>query len=605
MCFSPTYLRRVVIFMSAILPMQLSDVADAQDILPIFTSPVDITGFTVSLEAVAPDRGTGQMAPRPIPPDVGGPRLRELSTTPINIVFDTKWNGTTEQRSAGTAPIKLACDRIREMVTANALVESVTPYDVSCDFATSGSVFVEQAEGVLSMSYQLFNNVVRLRVTSPATCHPEHGNVFCPNDARFSIRFVMKLNTVIRTSPTICTLRSEKPKVLLSDVEIESENAVGSIAISILGEAFEFGEQALQNTVSESPIETDGAFAEIRSACSGPLSIMLATFTGLETELKLPGRLVFRAIHPPIAAPSFPNTSQSPSVPSFTRPLIAAPPVVKAGVEFGVRGQFFPPPIDPTRIELLVERDNPSTCRGGLTELEYGPVGATPQIYQIAAGASPSHRCADRPLVTGLQIATQYRFRVRDCDVLTCSPWSVPFEMTTLSGSGTGPVEISLDGATTLGTVDVDDTGSFETTVSLPPGTPEGTHDLSASTGGMSDTTSIEVVAPGAPQAVLMVTASYFGEEGCPMHQTEPNIVADKLFSLFGSGFVPGQVNLFLDSMDGLFIRSVDVGGDGTFCGTFHSPSLEFLGDHSIIAVQEGVPQASLAVKVNRPAPLQ
>ena len=227
---------------------------------------------------------------------------------------------------------------------------------------------------------------------------------------------------------------------------------------------------------------------------------------------------------------------------------------------------------------------------------------ATPQISQIAAEPSPSHGCANRHLVSALQTATQYRFRVRDCDVLTCSPWSVPFEMTTRSESGPGPVRITLDSGATLGTADVDDTGSFETIVFMPPDTPAGTHSLSAATGGTGDTISITVAAPSAPQGVLIVTGSYFGEEGCPMHEIPPYIAAGKLFGLFGSGFVPGQVNLFLDSMAGPYIGSVSVGGEGTFCGRFHSPGLEFLGSHKIIAVQDGSPRASLAVEVKRPA---
>lgn len=608
MCFSRTCLHRFAIIVSAMLFMQLSDVAEAQqDNLPIFTSPVDITGFPLSLEAVAPDRHTGQMVPQPIPPGVLGPGLTALLSTPINIVFDTRWNGTPEQRSAGTAPIQLACDGpngVRAKVMAQAQAEGEAAYDVSCDFATSGAVFVKQADGVLYMSYQLFNNVARFRSTSSLTCHPDGGDVFCPNDPSFKVTFAAELLTVIRTSPTICTLRSEKPKVFLHAVNIDGENASASLAIFFEAGRFTAGELAIQASISDSEVETDGAFAEIRTACanSGPVSNTLATFSELETDVRHPGGLVFRAIHPPIAAPSFQNTSQSESVPSFTRPSITAPPIVRAGFDFWVRGQFFPRPGDPTKVELVMEHDSTSTCRGGSTELEYGPVGATPQISQIAAASSPSHGCADRHIVSALQTATQYRFRVRDCDVLTCSPWSVPFEMTTQSESGPGPVEVTLDAGTKLGTADVDDTGSFETAVFMPPDTPAGTHSLSAATGDTGDTISITVAAPSGPQGVLVLTGSLSGVEGCPMDEVPPNIVAGKLFGLFGFGFVPGQVNLFLDSMAGPYIGSVGVDGTGTFCGRFHSPTLEFLGSHSIIAVQDGSPRATLAVTVNRPA---
>jgi hypothetical protein len=577
--------------------------ARAQD---IFTSPVEITGFPISFEAVAPDRNTGQMTPQSMPPGVSGPGLTKLSSTPVNIVFDARWNGTPEQRSTGTAPIQLACDGpegVRAKVMANAQVEGQTAYDVSCDFAKSGAVFVKQAEGVLYLSYQLFNNVVRFRSTSSLTCHPSGGNVFCPNDPRFTVTFAVELLTVIRTSPTICTLSTETPKVSLHAVNIEGENASASLAIFFFAGRFTAGELAMQATPSESSLDAGAAFDEISRACagSGSLSNILATLSKLETEVRHPGGLVFRAIHPPIATPSFRNVDQSESPPSLWRPSIAAPPIVRAGFDFRIKGQFFPRPRDPTKIELLIDRDGTSICRGGSTELEYGPVGAAPQLFQIAAAPSPSYRCADRHLVSALQTATQYRFRVRDCDVLTCSPWSLPFEMTTRSVSGPGPVEISLDWAT-LGTVDVDDTGSFDTAVFVPPDTPAGPHNLSAATGGISDTISITVVAPGAPQGILKVTGSPAGEEGCPMQEIPPNIVAGKSFGLFGFGFVPGQVNLFLDSMAGPYIGAGSVAGEGSFCGRFHSPTLEFLGTHSIIAVQEGITRASITVEVNRPA---
>jgi hypothetical protein len=598
-------MHRLVIIVSSILILQLSDVAEAQNVR-IFTTPVDITGFPVSFEAVAPDRHTGQMALQPFPPGVLGPGITELLSTPINIVFDARWNGTPEQRTAGTAPIQLACDGpggVRAQVMANVAAIGETAYDVSCDFATSGSVFVKQADGALHMSYQLFNNVARFRSTYNLTCHPDGVEFYCPNDPKFTVTFSVELLMVIRTSPTICALRSEEPKVFLHAVDIESENASASLAMFLFGGEFMALELAMQASIGDSKIDTDRAFAEIRAACetSGSVSKTLATFRELETEVRHPGGLVFRAVHPTITAPSFLTTSESDSTPSFFRPSITTPPIVRAGFDFWVRGHLFPRPIDPTKAYLNIRRDNTLTCRVGSTELEYGPVGATPQISQIASESEPSHRCADLHIVSALQPATQYRFRVRDCDVLTCSPWSVPLEMTTLSGLAPAPVEITLDTGATLGTVDVDDAGSFETAVLMPPDTPAGAHRLSAATGDASDTISITVEPPGPPQGSLILTASIDGDEGCPMQEIPPNMVAGKVFGLFGFGFVPGQVNLFIDSMAVHYIGSGVVGGEGTFCGRFWAPPLEFVGSHSIIAVQEGTPRASLAVKIHRP----
>lgn len=668
--------------------------------LPIYTSPIEITGGRVTFEAAAPDRNTGAMVQLPLPAGVSSPRMSALTSTPINLLFDGQWNGTPAQQAAGTAPRQLACDGangLRAQVMRQAAATGRTAYEISCSFATAGTVHVKQSEGALYISYQLTNNSATFRTTSGVTCSVEGGSFACPNDPKFSVTFAIEVLSLVWT-PTLCGLRSEPSTVYLHAVNIDSENAAAAGAMfwdAAFGDnRFMAGELAMQAAETRGPISIDPAFAELRAACtaSDPAASIVRTFSQFETEVRHPQGIIFRAIHPPIDAPRFQNVSlpygeftcQSgfvwrgafegdlacvtpdareqaaqdnaqadarrsptggaygpatclpgyvwrgarpgdvvcvtpevrdetaadnaaapsrrvlppPEFPSFARPSISAPPVVEAGAQFQVNGQFFPHASDPSKLHLAFERSTTSACFGGASELEFGRIGDQPQTKQLTQPQGSVSSCAYEHDVQELLPTTQYRFRLRDCDAVTCSPWSIPFEILTASEGGPGAVEIALDTGAALGSASTDENGAFQATVTMPAETAPGTHALHASVGDAKDTTGIQVTVAGGATATLMVTASFFGDVGCPMREYYNKIPAVETFSLFGSGFGPEPVSVFLDSQNGPALGSALPASNGTFCGYFNGPQYEFAGNHSLVAVQNGTLRATLPVEV-------
>ncbi|TGQ51025.1 hypothetical protein EN836_26135 [Mesorhizobium sp. M1C.F.Ca.ET.193.01.1.1] len=648
-----------------------------------FTSPIDITGGRITIEAVAPDKDTGVVGAVQSPLVQG---MAALARTPINSLFDGRWNGTPDQQAAGASPRQTSCDGpggIKETIEAKAAKMGHTAFEITCNFATAGSVFVSKAAEGLYVSYQLFNNKGSFKVRNDVA------------DARFSLTFALELTTLIHTGNTICSLRADAPVVLLHGVQIEPENAAASIH-DFLNPSdltkMELDAQAKERTTS---ISVNDVFQQLQDACNRGdiVSRVIAKFAQLETDISLPQGVTFRAVHPGIAAPRFQNVSlpfgqftcvagyvwrnayegdvvcvtpqrasqvqdenglaksrrdpngglygeatclagfvwrvarsddlvcvppasrdliaqenadaaskwvTGSTVPSLTRPSISAPPVVAAGANFNVSGQFFPPVADPTRLKLSFSRDTTSACIGGSSQLEVTKAG------QVAAPATlkPSSNmssCSYSYDVVGLTPSTAYSFRLRDCDYVTCSPWSAPFATTTLGpNNGPGPVAIVLDTGATLGTVAVDAAGGFLTSVRLPAETAPGVHRLTASTGGRGDTIELRVTPAGGETATLMVTIAFFGDVGCPMRELDPpKIAADYTFPLFGSGFSPGKVRIYLDSSNGgLNLGSATVGADGTFCSEFRAIPMDKLGQRNLVAVQGGTERSVLPVEV-------
>lgn len=129
---------------------------------------------------------------------------------------------------------------------------------------------------------------------------------------------------------------------------------------------------------------------------------------------------------------------------------------------------------------------------------------------------------------------TKYQFRVRGCDVITCSLWSDWYYVTT--GGTSNQVSVFLDNNTTsaIGTATLDSGGHFTLAVQIPPATPSGTHTLIA----MASEKTVFVQEP------FIIQGSYF---------TSPGTVTI---------FDPGGTN----------IAQAQVQSDGTFQATVTLP---------------------------------
>ena len=447
--------------------------------LPIYTSPIDITGLKLLLRAVAPDRNTGKPVEIPLPTGPLGPRMNALLSAPLSDQLNLYWAHTPDPNT-GTIPRDKACNgdkgiiqRVKEEVHKQG--SSYSAYDVACNLASTGMLVAKQVGSTLYLSYILTHNSVSFNVTTPYTCHAHHGTLVCPDDPHFTVQFVSEITTAVRT-PDICHITADNGVVTVHDVSFDgSSSLTGSIAqladALFLGHKFSAAELSMENSVSQVPLPLDAALKELRNseACSGRnplLSRALTPFRTVDTEIQPPQGVIVKAVHAPIAAPNLdaPDAWSGPgkSSPTFTHPMISAnQPLVVAGSSIQIRGQYFPP----NNIGSLADR-LPITlshggygansiiaggvCWGGFTEVRWNmmgtPFGAS-RVVQLQGGADGA--CAQSYEVSNLIPATTYEVRARDCDKITCSPWSTVLKrMTAAAGGATadkGTVTLIID----------------------------------------------------------------------------------------------------------------------------------------------------------------
>ena len=584
--------------------------------LPIFTSPIDVTGLPLVLRVSAPHRESGQLVDIPVPPGFAGPRFTRLLGAPLSAQFDRFWSVDPDPIRGQTVRA-LACDGpggIKDQVIAQVAKQGKTAHDISCDLASTGEVLVQREGSRLLIAYLLRNNSVTFQSTSAQTCSPENGSVFCPNDPRFTVKFAIEIVTPLQAD-SICGLFAGDGQVFIQSPSFHSENASAEIARLFAGQRFVAGEVAMTNTVRSLPLPLDGALKELRDGdlCARRLpgaDRILFAFRDFEPEIDVRRGIVLHATHGGILAPVLTVAQPTPtgelpppSVPSFFRPTIStAQPLVKAGDAVSLHGQHFPTPVNlATALPVGLEHDsrNPSVIlgaapggvcfNGGGTELEFGPVGGARRTDRLPA--TLPGLCAPGTTAQPLTPLTSYEFRARDCDPFTCSPFS-PIARSTTSrlARGLGNVLIELDRQVPLGGATIDGNGNFDRAITIPGDTPAGPHTVRAATRGGTAVAEVVVqVAPagGGSQASLMMVGLLAGETGCPNHPIT-STQTDDTFVLFGAGFPGGAVSIRLDSPAGLQLGTALVRPDGSICEQVRSPAGNLAGPHVVMATQGG-----------------
>lgn len=584
--------------------------------LPVFTSPIDVTGLPLVMRVSAPDRESGRVIDIAVPPGFIGPKLSRLLGAPISAQFDRFWSVDPDPRSGLTVRAS-ACDAsggIKEQVAAEVAKLGKTAYEISCDLASSGEVLVKQSGSTLTLAYLLRNNAVTFRSTSPQTCSPANGSIFCPNDPRFTVKFAIEIVTVLRAGG-ICELFGGDGEVFIQSPSFHAENAAADIARLFAGQRFVAAEAAMSRTVRRQPLPLDDALKELRDGdlCARRLpgaDRILFAFRDFQPEIDVRRGIILHATHGGILAPlvtvAQPTPSgdlPAPNVPSFFRPMIStAQPLVKAGDAVALHGQRFPTAVNlATALPVSLEHDsrNPSVIlgaapggvcfNGGGTDFEFGPVGGALRTARLPATLPGA--CAPGSTAQPLTPLTSYQFRARDCDPFTCSPWSATARATTSRNDPSkGSVLLALDRQVPLGTATIDGNGNFDTPITIPAGTPAGAHTIRAATRG--STAVAEVVVQVAPtgagrQASIMMVGVLAGETGCPNHPIT-STQTDDTFMLFGAGFAPGSVAINLDTSAGLQLGTAVARPDGSICEQMRSPTANLAGPHAIVATQGG-----------------
>lgn len=589
--------------------------------LGVYTSPIDITGLKIQLRVVAPDRESGKPVEVALPVDLIGPKMNQLFSTPLSTQIDQYWNANRDPKTGLTAR-EAACDgkdgiKMQVAKEVAKLGPSYSAYDISCNLASTGRMVAEQVGATMILGYLLTNNTVSFTSTSPDTCQAGSGTPVCPNNPRFTVHFATEIVTVVRT-PGLCQLNAENGTVYVTAASIDANNAAAEVAKLFGGQKFVAAEVAITNTVRNQPLPIDDSFNELRTsdACTGKTpggSRILTAFRDLETEIDLRHGIILRASHVGIAAPWFYGTDSGdagsdeiPSVPSFTRPMISTTqPLVTAGNAVQVTGQYFPPNTNPNALLVPVQHGGygknsdilGGICFAGATELQWGPVDGPLHLQRLQGDAQG--KCAASYEAINLTPNTRYQFRARDCDPITCSPWSVMLILTTgKTEANVDKVLLTLDGGTPLGTVTVNAQGTFTASITIPAMTSAGAHTIHAIDSNAKADAAFQVRAPsavGGSKASIMMVGVLHGEAGCPNHPIS-SVVTDDTVMLFGSGFAAGTVTIHLDALTGVTLGTATARADGSICQKIQTAPGNKAGAHTLVAVQNGAVVAQTAV---------
>ena len=205
---------------------------------------------------------------------------------------------------------------------------------------------------------------------------------------------------------------------------------------------------------------------------------------------------------------------------------------------------------------------------------------------------------------TGLPPGTRVDISVRDCDALTCTPFSNTVAVTTSTLNGvditleSGGVSVALPNSAT-----VDASGAFSASVVVPARTAAGMHRLSAFVGAAFASVSITVLPEVQPVPRQL-------------HQVDPItgqvvgtlVTPNQLVGVHGDGFPPGRATVVieLDTGGGVQLPVADVATDneGSFTTQFTWPADSTGGAHTITALILNIPPevgATLDVFVELP----
>lgn len=619
--------------------------ADPPDV-NFHTSPIDITGGRLQIQKVIPDRETGSLVATTIPASEFGVALGLLSSTPLNELFDSYWNAPST--ATGESPRQFACDnpdqgvmrKVTEAVNniglspdsvANHERGTYSAYGITCDFATTGQLLAQPIGPFdVQLGYELLHNVVKFRIRTPDSCRVGVG--LCPNDPLITVTFAIEIATSLRV-PGICEMSGgSHGNVFLHGVSIDTHNAAAVVAHFFSGRAFAEAEAGITASTNKFPLPLNSALASVRSsdACknrdSAGAKLLQAVNGGFDIDIN-PNGVVFRLLYPAVIPPTIdgPNeltsATQSGSeqkVPSFAKPILVLQPRVAAGAILPVKGVFFPPSYNfSSSLPLVIRHGDYRSCSGDATYLQWGPKGGTVHIDKLPNRASDN--CADTFVASNLTRSTDYEFRARDCNVYTCSVWGPQFKARTDAFAKTGSVTLKLDGIV-VGRGPIFGKGTFETAVAVPVNTSVGTHVVQAVTcigaaGRLSRcnanalpaaTADVVVTAAGGGAPTLTLVRRFFGESGCPNHVATDGIVnPDAPFPLFGSGFAPGIILVYLDARSGRPLGTASVNAGRTFCNDFRVSSEYVQGPHQLIAVQGGVVQSTAPITIRAVPPIR
>lgn len=315
------------------------------------------------------------------------------------------------------------------------------------------------------------------------------------------------------------------------------------------------------------------------------------------------GSLILRITYPaPLAPTLVDDRTKNPYKQGIAPRMIAAnPPEIPAGRSLTVAGVYFAP--------------NYSTAlKVDWNQTVYGAAQSQLWLYRIwqygiiPIGPIPTNQLSF--LFTNLSPSTTYQVAVRQCDQVTCAPWSNTLTTSTDPPSS-GQVNLTLDRnpflcaitgslcPISIGTATVGTDGTFSAGVTIPADTMVGSHMIHA-VGKQSASTPIDVCDPvkGCAASLWLLDP----DTGLTAAAGFPVIIGAK-YTIEGFSFKAGQtVAITFDSHQGTNIGYATVGKDGTFKGSFTIPSVPVNVFHTMVASSNGQTLAtSVSFHVEQP----
>jgi hypothetical protein len=565
--------------------------ATGQANLPVYTSPIDITGFKAAIQASAPDPNTGAPMDVKLPPDLLPPKMKQLLATPLSAQMDLFWNVTPDKTTKKTMR-DTACTGPNGL---QALIRQHEPkaFDIQCNLASSGSLLARQVGTTLYLGYLLTGNSV----------------TFKKDSAALRLTFALEITTVVYTHD-FCHLGAESGTVITQGARLDPANLAGEFGRLFKGQEFKDGEDAARNAQSQITLPLDDIFKEVRDnpACTGSNALqhrILASFSGFETVIDRQ-QLIFKMTRPAINAPDVSvlnaGTRPGPSGSLFGGPSISVDPVIAPGGALHVTGQNFPLNINMTNT-VPVGISGGGSCFGGRTDIRV--IAGNTVLRTDSLPGDSQGNCQKRYDAVNLKPATVYQFQARVCDFITCSRWSQPARvMTDPPGAQKGRIALTIDGPAPLrlmgrrptpgpqplGVAITDAQGTFATTIAVPAGLAPGSHIIRATGIGIHAEASFTVSGSNSRASITLIGLLH-GQSGCsgePIQSTQ----TDATFVLFGSGFAQGPVTMLLDQLTGFAVGTATVGADGRFCQEMRGVPGNFAGPHTLLGIQNGVTQS-------------
>ncbi|MDQ6740749.1 MAG: hypothetical protein M3021_10420, partial [Actinomycetota bacterium] len=480
---------------------------------------VNISNKPIQLQVARQDPINGQITNLALPLDkLPGP-AQDLFSTPVGPSLNSFWSGTA-------APS--LCNYAIGALNGKGY-GGFHMYDTGCSLAQGGTVTASEQGGKVVLSYYLPQNVLTTWVTTPATCAPGHGTIFCPTDPKVSLTADIELQATIAMPGSVCDAHIDPFSVHVYNVTLDSQNLTADIAFGAVDlwadlTGTDYVVMA-QNLISQGVAKLNTDSVQMQQAITSKVAAFTSSLCNSIIP-SLPGASDLWLLTASVDSDQglgF-RLLDLPPVPSLFHAIIKpAQPTVTAGTSLQVDGQYFP-------------------SNGGTVTLTIDGFATTPTAAPCVS--SRTIICADSAP-----------------RVLVGVPTAVPcVSSRTIICADSAPRSVVLN--TTLGTATVTSRGTFSTTVTIPAGMAAGSYTLSAAAGTAGATASIQVVAAGSSKGVITLV-SFLG--------TAINSAStDSDFPLVGNGFVAGTVTISLDSATGMQLASATVGSNGTFRTTIN-----------------------------------